>query len=67
MAKQAAPVAVVEDGKRSFLISRGDSEPVEIRAASVEDAIRAFNGDKSSYSKKQLTIVDSGAKSPEPV
>ena len=56
---QSDPVPAAEEPKlKTFLISLGDREPVQISAATIEDAIRAYNGDRTNYCRKQLTIVE---------
>lgn len=50
-------VAVSATSKR-WLVGLPGGEPVEILADSIEDAIRLFNGNGTSYARKQLTIVE---------
>lgn len=54
--EQSAPVEV----RKSWLvrpISGARPEQV-VHADTLEDAIRAYNGDRSSYTRKQLEIVE---------
>ena len=55
-AQQAAlPVA---PARRWIVSTKSGSVTQEIAAATIEDAIRAFNGGGTSFSRKQLDIVE---------
>jgi hypothetical protein len=45
-------------GSKRWLVGTTGTEPIEIVAETIEDAIRRFNGGATAYSRKQLTIVE---------